>query len=213
MYVFIDDSGDPGFEIGIGSTRYFVLAAVAFASVEDADETRAALGDLKTGLGWPAQREFKAAKMKFATQLEILQRLDFSKIQVLAISVQKSALSQEERGLFNYKSSVKALFDIFGVQLAGSIAKLDGAPSRPGKQELRKLALNADVEDPVKSLTLMRSHGEVLLQLADLVACAIRRGGDPEDSFFDKFRSLRSLVLRNPESEVRDPFKRNRPYT
>ena len=39
MLVLIDDSGDPGFKIGRGSSQFFVIACVIFDDELDAEET------------------------------------------------------------------------------------------------------------------------------------------------------------------------------
>lgn len=43
MLVFIDESGDPGFKIGKGSTNVFVAVLVAFRDVDQARRTQEAI--------------------------------------------------------------------------------------------------------------------------------------------------------------------------
>jgi hypothetical protein len=43
MLVFIDDSGDPGFKIGKGSTSHFIISMVIFADELEAEKTAVAI--------------------------------------------------------------------------------------------------------------------------------------------------------------------------
>jgi hypothetical protein len=59
MLVFIDDSGDPGFKLDKGSSRYFVVACVIFDDNLDAEEAALKIKRLRRTLGWRNEQEFK----------------------------------------------------------------------------------------------------------------------------------------------------------
>ena len=64
MLMFIDESGDAGLKINSGSSKYFIVALVAF---EDHDEAQAAderIDLLRREMGLPNRFEFHFNKMK-----------------------------------------------------------------------------------------------------------------------------------------------------
>ena len=64
MLVFIDDSGNPGFKLGRGSSQFFIIACVVFEDNLDAEETALLMKRYRRDLRWPDEREFKFNKTK-----------------------------------------------------------------------------------------------------------------------------------------------------
>lgn len=62
MFIYIDDSGDPGFKLGKGSSDFFAIAAVYFKDDKEESAAVQKITDLKTILGWQQRREFKFRK-------------------------------------------------------------------------------------------------------------------------------------------------------
>lgn len=62
MIIFIDDSGDPGFKVGKGSSEVFVIALVIFDDPLDAEETALKIKRLRQALGHHEKYEFKFNK-------------------------------------------------------------------------------------------------------------------------------------------------------
>ena len=62
MLVFIDDSGDAGFKIEKGSSRFFVIALVIFDDELEAQKTAVTIKELKRELKFPDDVEFKFCK-------------------------------------------------------------------------------------------------------------------------------------------------------
>jgi hypothetical protein len=62
MLVFIDESGDPGFRLGRGSSAVFVTALVAFRDHAQARATHAAIEAAAARLG--IKPEFKFSKCR-----------------------------------------------------------------------------------------------------------------------------------------------------
>jgi len=63
MLVFIDDSGDPGFKLDKGSTKYFIIAMVIFDDDLEAEKTAVAIKEFRRELKWPDYREFRFYKL------------------------------------------------------------------------------------------------------------------------------------------------------
>jgi hypothetical protein len=62
LLVFIDESGDPGFDIEHGSTPLFVVTAVIFRTEAAASACRDRIRAVRAELGLPAAVEFKFSK-------------------------------------------------------------------------------------------------------------------------------------------------------
>ena len=58
MLALIDESGDSGFKIGKGSSKYFTIALVIFEDDEEAITCDSRIELLKRELGWKANSEF-----------------------------------------------------------------------------------------------------------------------------------------------------------
>ncbi|MCL6472275.1 MAG: hypothetical protein K6T91_05620 [Firmicutes bacterium] len=59
MIIFLDDSGDPGFKVGKGSTTSLVIALAIFDDELEAEETSVKIKRLKRELGVKDTFEFK----------------------------------------------------------------------------------------------------------------------------------------------------------
>ncbi|KZY34779.1 hypothetical protein A3731_18465 [Roseovarius sp. HI0049] len=66
MYVFIDESGDPGFKIERGSSPIFVTSMVIFDTAEDASEATKEIAALRARLR--VKPEFKFNKSHAAVR-------------------------------------------------------------------------------------------------------------------------------------------------
>lgn len=62
MYVFVDESGDPGMNLEAGSSPFFVVTAVTFQEEEHMDDCGSKIDAVRQQLGLPAHVEFKFAK-------------------------------------------------------------------------------------------------------------------------------------------------------
>ena len=62
MIIAVDDSGDPGFKLGKGSSEYFVIAAIFFDDDLDAEEAALKIKRLRKSLHWNPSHEFKFRK-------------------------------------------------------------------------------------------------------------------------------------------------------
>ena len=62
MIIAVDDSGDPGFKLGKGSSEYFVIAAIFFDDDLDAEEAALNIKRLRKSLHWNPSHEFKFRK-------------------------------------------------------------------------------------------------------------------------------------------------------
>ncbi len=177
--VFIDDSGDPGFKLGKGSSSHFVIACVIFDDNLDAEETALVMKKYRRELKWSDNREFKFNKTKKDITAELLKRLGSKNFRVRAICINKSVIrSQELRNkqdsFYNYAiKEVLAKTD----SLNKADVRLDGHSGREYKKSavtyFRRMINSRSKK--IAKVRFVDSHTNNLIQLADLVAGSIHR--------------------------------------
>ena len=197
MYVFIDDSGDPGTALDRGSSRFFVLSAVCFDDSETADFVRHQLIQLKASFGWSQSQEFKSSKMKYQLIERVLLGIDFANVQVLAMFVDKRTLTAESKESFGLTTALAKYLESLAPSLSDAVVKFDGSGSAQHKRMLRRIALDS-AGGGAKSFSLQRSHGEPLMQLADLTAGVLRKGLESDSG--QPYLLLASRVMTHKDS-------------
>lgn len=180
MLVFIDDSGDPGFKFDRGSSRYFVIALLIFDDDLDAEKAAVAIKDLRRQLGFSDNVEFKFNKSRKDIREKFLQVISEFNVRIRALVIDKTLVRSEE--LRNNKNS----FYSYAIKLAlkhsekilHAKIKIDGSGDRLFRRNfltyLRK-ELNSKELRIMESVKLVDSHGNVLIQSADMIAGAIHR--------------------------------------
>lgn len=182
--VFIDDSGDPGFKLGKGSSSQFVIACVIFDDPLDAEEAALIIKKYRKELGWGSDREFKFNKTRKVYIQELLQRLSSCNFRIRAICIDKSKIRSDELknkqdSFYNY--TIKEVLSKTST-LNNADIRLDGHSGR----EYKKSAIayfRREVNSSSKKITKVRfvnSHTNVLIQLADLAAGSILRSTQKE---------------------------------
>ena len=184
ILVFIDDSGDPGFKIEKGSTKFFVISCVIFKDELEVEKTAVAIKQLKRDLKFPDTVEFKFNKSRKKVRIKFLQtvnKFDF-KIRSLVIEKKliKSAELKSNKNSF-YSYAIKLLLKHSGNSIFNAKVKIDGSGDRIFRRNflsyLRR-QLNTKQKKIIKSCKLVNSKANMLIQMADMVAGAIRRSYD-----------------------------------
>lgn len=181
MLVFIDESGDPGLNIEGGSSRYFIVALVAF---DDHDEALAAddrISRLRTEQGFPAKFEFHFNKMKPAYRRRFLEAVASYNFFYCAVVMDKSKLTER---VFPFKESIHKyacglLLEEVKPRLNNAIVVVDGSESKKFRQELKSYLVRKLKDHSGKSfIKNVRIHDSTtnnLLQLADMVVGSVAR--------------------------------------
>jgi hypothetical protein len=73
MLVFIDDSGDPGFQLERGSSAVFVLVLLIFDDELEAEKASVRIKELRRALKFPEEMEFKFTKSSRIVRERFLQ--------------------------------------------------------------------------------------------------------------------------------------------
>lgn len=197
MLLFIDESGDPGLNIEAGSSKYFIVALVAF---EDHDEALAAddrIALLRKEQGLPDNFEFHFNKLKSVRRRAFLQAVARYNFFYFAVVIDKTHLAGREfqlnESLYNYACGL--IFEKAKPRLSNAIVVIDERGSENFKSELKRYIVRRLKDDSgksfIKKVRTQDSRKNNLVQLADMVAGGVAR------SFSGKKdgREYRSLIV------------------
>ncbi len=196
MLIFIDDSGDPGFKIGKGSTNNFVISLVIFDDSLEAEKTAVAIKEVRRKLKFPDNTEFKFNKSSRKVREEFLRAVNPYKFRVRSLVVDKNKIKSGE--LKNNKESfysyfIKTVLKHNDDSIYEARVKIDGSGDRIFRKSflsyLRR-ELNSKQRKIIKNCKLADSKGNVLIQMADMVAGSVRRCNDKNKSDFDFYRDI-----------------------
>lgn len=190
MLIFIDDSGDPGFKIGSGSTRYFVIALLIFDDYLEAEKMAVAVKELRRSFNMSDHEEFKFNKSKNKIREDFLRKISEFKFRVRCLIVDKTLIYNKE--LKSKKESFYAYFikevlkhsdhTIFEAKI-----RLDGSGDREFKKQflvyLRK-ELSTSERNIMKNFKMVDSRNDVLIQSVDMIAGAIRRAYEAKECLY-----------------------------
>jgi hypothetical protein len=186
MLVFIDDSGDAGFKLEKGSSRFFIIALVIFDDELEAEKTAVAVKELRRELGFPEDVEFKFFKSKHSVREKFLQTISSFQFRVRSLVVDKKLIKSDE--LRNNKNSfysyiIKMVLKHSDGSILNAKVKIDGSGDRIFRRNfltyLRK-ELNTNDRKIMHHCRLVDSKSNVLIQMADMVAGTIRRSYDED---------------------------------
>lgn len=186
MLVFIDDSGDPGFKVEKGSSTVFVISCVIFEDELEAEKTAIAIKILRRTLKFPDEVEFKFSKSSRKIREKFLKTINNFSFKVRSIVIKKSLIRSDE--LKNNKNSfysyaIKSLLKYSNNSIIEAKVRIDGSGDRRFRRNfltyLRK-QLNTNHKKIIKNCQLIDSKSNVLIQMVDMVAGAIRRSHDEE---------------------------------
>lgn len=186
MLIFIDESGDPGFKVEKGSSKYFVVCLVIFDDVLDAEETALEIKKLRRSLNKRDKFEFKFNKCGREYRIRFLETVKNCRFRIRAIVFDKEKIySLHLRGskdsFYNY--SVKTVLEHNNETISNAKVRLDGLGERTFRQSLTSYLrknLNSKSKIVMKNLKFQDSKDNVLIQLADMVAGTIRKSYDLE---------------------------------
>jgi hypothetical protein len=177
----VDDSGDAGFKLDSGSSRFLVMAACIFVGADAMDQAAAAVENCRVELGLGARFEFKYGKTAKPFRDAFFTAVERCPFSVRAIVFDKATMNRATtpempHGLGNYAITQLLL------RRPGSIvdAKLviDGKDSKAfgiTKATYFRKTINGQAPGTVRKVYHADSARDRLVQLADMVAGAIHR--------------------------------------
>jgi hypothetical protein len=193
--VFIDDSGDPSFSLNKGATAKFVIACIIFDDTLVAEETAVAIKKYRRKIGFPDDVEFKFSKSKPKVKKGFLETIAGFDFRIRCIVVDKSVingpeLKRNEDSFYNY--FVKQVLLHNKGTLVNARIRLDGHGNRFFRRNLTsylRRELNGS-RTIIKNLRLVNSKKDGLIQMADMIAGAIRRSYDEGKKSNKKYRQI-----------------------
>jgi len=206
MLVFIDDSGDPGFKLGKGSSPVFVISCVIFTDELEAEKTAVAIKELRRDLKFPDDVEFKFNKSKRKVREKFLYKVNPFKFKVRSLVIKKSLIkSQELKNNKNsfYSYAIKLLLQHSGGTILDAKVRIDGSGDRIFRRNfltyLRK-QLNTDEKKIMKNCKLIDSKANVLIQMVDMIAGSVRR-------FYDETKTDRNIYREVIKKHIEDEWR------
>ena len=184
MLVFIDDSGDAGFKLGKGSSRFFVIALVIFDDDLEAEKTAIAIKDLRRALNFSDASEFKFFKSRQAVREDFLRAINPFNWRTRCIVIDKSKIYSDNfknnKASF-YSYAIKSVLKNNANSIKNARIKIDGSGDRIFRKKFvsyLRQHLNSEEYRIMKNCKLVDSKENVLIQMADMVAGSIRRSFD-----------------------------------
>lgn len=179
MLVFIDDSGDPGFQIQKGSSPVFVIALIIFDDELEAEKTAVALKELRRKLKFPDTVEFKFHKSRPDIKRKFLEASAKFNYRVRAIVVKKAIvhsnrLRTSKESFYNYV--VMSVLKNNNGTIRSAKIRFDRRGEQRIRNELRiylSRQLNNKKTHIFRDFKFVDSKQNVLIQLADMVAGCI----------------------------------------
>jgi hypothetical protein len=180
VLIFIDESGDAGFNIAKGSSQNFVVVCVIFDDPLDAEETAVRIKRLKRELGKSDDFEFKFNGCSRDYRTAFFEKVASCSFKYRAIIMDKDRiygpeLRRSKDSFYNF--TVKNVLKHSSGSIRDAKVVIDGAGSREFKRTmgayLRKMV--NERSSIIKELKFKNSRNNVLLQLADMVAGAVHR--------------------------------------
>lgn len=181
MLVFIDDSGDPGFKLDKGSTSHFIIAMVIFDDELEAEKTAVAIKELKRKIGFREQIEFRFFKTRRDFRIKFLRTINKFNFRIRCLIVDKSIIHSNE--LKNNKNSfyayfIKEVLEHSNNTILNAKIRIDGSGDRVFRKSFFtyiRREINRNDKKIMRNCKMVDSKGNVLVQLADMVAGSINR--------------------------------------
>lgn len=188
MLVFIDDSGDPGFKLEKGSSRFFVISLVIFDDELEAEKTAVAIKELRRKFGFPDDAEFRFFKARSDVRKEFLRAVNPFNFRIRSLVIDKTLIRsielRENKNSF-YSYAIKLVLKHSGGSILNAKVRIDGSGDRMFRRNflsyLRR-ELNSSERKIMKNCKMFDSKGNVLIQMADMIAGCIRRSYDTTKS-------------------------------
>ncbi|MEI6296989.1 MAG: DUF3800 domain-containing protein [bacterium] len=195
-YVFIDESGDSGFKIDKGSSDFFVIALLIFKDNLEIEKASLAVKELRRDLKFPDNMEFKFSKSKDVVKEKFLKTIRGFDFKIRALVVEKKIirsrdLKVDKKSFYSY--FVKQVLKYGGKTILNTKVKIDGSGDREFKRSFSsylRRELNNKEKCILSDLKFVDSKSSIPIQMADMVAGAIRKFYEGDISFKNLIKKL-----------------------
>lgn len=195
MFVYLDESGDPGLKIVQGSSRYFVVALAVFQDEEETHAIDQRLSLLRRELHLNPSFEFKFNKCNRELRLAFLQAAAPYDFFYYGIVIDKAGLYGDGFKVKEsfYKYVTQLLFLNAREHLENAHVYIDACGDRDFRREINaylKRKINQERQH-IASVSFLNSANSNLIQLADMLAGAINRSHSGKPDAADYIRVVR----------------------
>lgn len=187
QYHFLDESGDPGLGGQPGSSEFFVLAMVQFPQ----RVALVKLAEVRRRFHLPSDFEFKFYRAKSRQKVAIFEAVRETPFRIRAVVIDKSRLTVPFTHMTGQELIVEFIVGLAmrasALDLAGDILMVDGAmPAflRALRVRLSRESRRLGRVRPFGTIVSGKSHRHDELQLADMIAGAIREHVTGEESLY-----------------------------
>jgi len=201
VLVYVDESGDPGFDIERGSTPLFVVTAAVFRTEDAADACRDRIKAIRGELKLPATAEFKFSKSSNRVREYFLNAVAAHDFFYMSAVFDKRKLAVPDLRIKKafYQYVIGFAFELLKPHIEDAFLEIDrGGGEEFGRHLTRHIAeisKEASGKRTVKRSKLSDSSGNDLIQLADMICGAVMRSFKGDDRF--------RLLVKRREFEVR----------
>lgn len=205
MYVYLDESGDTGFRLTQGSSRFF---AIALLVVDDPGPLEATLNALRAHMRLPTY-EFKFAQSDDARRSQFFQAIRDEHYEAYCQVVDKQELLRHRAVLPEFRSREglyghlvrRALREIAEGLAAATLVIDESFKSKTEKARFttairQELGGSGTADAAIGSIRYQDSRRESLLQVADMLVGAVARSYEAGDSRFRQLIPTHRLTVR-----------------
>lgn len=196
MHVYIDDSGDAGFNFAGGSSRFMIMAACLFFVPEDIEQAADCIRRCRDRNR--QRREFKYSKTRDGIRdcfFECTERCRYA-VRTIVVDKTKIQSSHLRSNPADFKSHViYQLLTHHDGNIEDAKIVVDGQDSKPfGMSDLRYFRNNVNLKAPgtVRTVEFVDSKNSLPVQLADMTAGAVHRfvrdDAKRDERHFERFR-------------------------
>jgi hypothetical protein len=194
VFVFIDESGDPGFKVAKGSSQLFVVGMVIFQEREAAQKAQACIDKVAKELGH--KPEFKFSSCRSGVRDGFFSQVCKQDFNVRALVVDKTVIWSENlrtRTDRFYNYFIQLMLKHHGGALHRAHIIIDGSGSREFQMNLKTYLRQQVPFGTIAEVRMRNSKSDRLLQLADMCVGAIYRAHRK-----DERQDARWLTLLGP---------------
>lgn len=195
MLIFIDESGDAGFKIDKGSSRFFVMALLIFDNELQAKQADKKIEKFKISLLKGVNFEFKFNKSSKELRRSFLYIIKDCKFRIRALILDKEKVRDINLQYSSpdfYKHFIKELLLRNKDILNYAKVRIDSYEDRPFKRSftvyLRKNLKSYDFK--IKDIKFLDSKKDNLIQMVDMIVGSIKRYYLKQKTDFNYYKPL-----------------------
>ena len=200
MIIAVDDSGDPGFKLGKGSSEYFVIAAIFFDDDLDAEEAALNIKRLRKSLHWNPSHEFKFRKSSAEIKrlfFEVIAPLNF-RAAISIVDKRHFADKTLQRETSKFYNTIILRTLLTNGQFSRAHIYIDGEGGNDYRRKVKTFFRQNLPRNAIRVLTYRDSKQDNLIQIADMVAgAALRSVSHRKTNQFDYLKLIRKHIQIN----------------